>query len=174
MFGQAPGLADTISAKAIETRHDTWASQLPEEPGELWNVLAGFDSDSRQALFAHCVASTINAVYQAYDRRPKAIAHAGRLAVVVKLDMAAAGWRPTVDGYLGRVSKARILDAVREAKGDAAAECIAHLKKVEMAKAARTCSPGPPGCHMRTPGQTFAPVEAANAPRMKRTASRRS
>jgi hypothetical protein len=30
------------------------------------------------------------------------------------LDMAAAGWKPTVDNYLGRVPKARILEAVRE------------------------------------------------------------
>ena len=91
MFGHVPGLADTAAAKAIDARHDTWAAQLPKEPGELWDVLAGFDSDSRQALFAHCVALTINAVVQAYDRRPKALAHAGRLAEAVRLDMAAAG-----------------------------------------------------------------------------------
>ena len=30
--------------------------------------------------------------------------------------MAAAGWSPTVDNYFGRVAKARILEAVREAK----------------------------------------------------------
>ncbi len=165
-FGQAPGLADTPAAKAIEARHDTWAAQLPKEPGELWGVLAGLDSDSRQALFAHCVALTINAVYQAYDRRPKAIAHAGRLAEAVKLDMAAAGWRPTVDGYLGRVSKARILDAVREAKGDAAAECLAHLKKAEMARAAEDLLAGIGWVPepLRTPGQTFVPVETAGPP----------
>lgn len=163
MFGHAPGLAETAAAKAIEARHDTWAAQLPEEPGELWDVLTGFDSDSRQALFAHCVALTINAVVQAYDRRPKANAHAGRLAEAIKLDMAAAGWRPTVDSYLGRVSKARILDAVREAKGDAASERLAHLKKVEMAKAAEhllaetAWVPEP----LRTPGQTFTPTNTA-------------
>ena len=33
----------------------------------------------------------------------------------------AAGWSPTVDNYLGRVTKARILQAVREAKGEQAA-----------------------------------------------------
>jgi ParB family chromosome partitioning protein len=168
MFGHAPGLADTAAAKAIEARHGTWAAQLPKEPGELWDVLASLDSDSRQALFAHCAASTVNGVYQAYDRRPKAIAHAGRLAEAVRLDMAAAGWRPTVDSYLGRVSKARILDAVREAKGDAAAERLAQLKKVEMAKAAEELLaesnwvPEP----LRTPGQTFMPVETASAPEL--------
>ena len=166
MFGHAPGLAEAAAAKANEARHDTWAAQLPKEPGELWDVLTGFDGDSRQALFAHCVVLTVNAVYQAYDRRPKAIAHAGRLAEAVRLDMAAAGWRPTVDGYLGRVSKARILDAVREAKGDAAAERLAHLKKVEMAKAAEELLAGIGWVPepLRTPGQIFTPLETAGAP----------
>ena len=50
--------------------------------------------------------------------------------------MAAAGWVPTVETYLGRVPKARILGAVREAKGERAAQLIDHLKKPEMAQEA--------------------------------------
>jgi len=50
--------------------------------------------------------------------------------------MVQAGWRPTVDNYLGRVTKPRILEAVREAKGDASAQLIDHLKKADMAKEA--------------------------------------
>ena len=79
---------------------------------------------------------TINATCQPYDRRPKAIAHADRLAEAVQLDMAAAGWRPTVATYLGRVTKARILEAVREAKGEQAAQLIEDLKKADMAREA--------------------------------------
>jgi ParB family transcriptional regulator, chromosome partitioning protein len=58
------------------------------------------------------------------------------LARTVNLDMAAAGWRPTVDNYLGRVPKVRILEAVREAKGEQSAQLIDHLKKADMAKEA--------------------------------------
>ena len=47
--------------------------------------------------------------------------------------MVEAGWRPTVDNYLGRVTKPRILEAVRQAKGEPAAQLIDHLKKAEMA-----------------------------------------
>src|SRR3546814_9354889 len=50
--------------------------------------------------------------------------------------MVAAGWTPTVYNYLGRVTKARILEAVREAKGEASAQLIDHLKKPDMAKEA--------------------------------------
>ncbi|HEY1245445.1 MAG TPA: ParB N-terminal domain-containing protein [Hyphomicrobiaceae bacterium] len=137
LFGtQVEGLADMPYATAIDARHGTWAAQLPKDTADLWDTLAGLDSESRQALFAHCVGLTINATCQPYDRRPKAIVHAGRLAEAVQLDMAAAGWRPTVAGYLGRVTKAQILEAVREAKGEQAAQLIEDLKKADMAREA--------------------------------------
>ncbi|WP_282129206.1 ParB/RepB/Spo0J family partition protein [Roseobacter litoralis] len=133
---QAPGLADTASAQAIEARSENWAKHLPKAPEDLWDVLIDFDSDSRQALFAHCVSLTLNAVHEAYNRRPGALAHADVLATALNLDMVAVGWTPTADVYLARVTKAQILEAVREAKGDDAADRIAGLKKPEMITAA--------------------------------------
>jgi ParB family chromosome partitioning protein len=137
IFGnQAPGLADTALAARVDERHRNWAEQLPQDSGALWAALQTFDTDSREALFAHCVSLTVNAVHDGYTRRPKAMAHADRLAEAVSLDVAAAGWTPTVDNFFGRVTKARILDAVREVKGDARADAIRHLKKGEMAEQA--------------------------------------
>ena len=137
LFGsQVEGLGGMAYATAIDARHGAWSAQLPKDTADLWDVLSGLDSDSRQALFAHCVGLTINATCQPYDRRPKAIAHADRLAEAVQLDMAEAGWRPTVATYLGRVTKARILEAVREAKGEQAAQLIEDLKKADMAREA--------------------------------------
>jgi ParB family chromosome partitioning protein len=133
---QAPGLADTASAKAIETRHQQWSKQLPKAEDDLWDALVAFDSDSQTALFAHCASLSVNAVHEPWNRNPRRIAHADRLAQAVNLDMAAAGWTPTVDNYLGRVTKARILEAVRDGKDEAAAQLIDHLKKPEMAKEA--------------------------------------
>ena len=168
MFGgQAPGLADTASAQAIDARHAAWAAQLPKEPATLWDALMAFDHDSRQGLFAHCVSLTVNAVSEVYNRRPKATAHADRLAQAVALDMAAVGWWPTVDSYLGRVTKGRILQAVSEAKGDTAAERIRPFKKADMAKAAEALLIGTGWLPepLRTPGQTFTPgVEPAPLP----------
>jgi ParB family chromosome partitioning protein len=168
MFGsQAPGLADTTSAKAIDARHGAWAAQLPKEPGALWDALLAFDHDSCQGLFAHCVGLTVNAVSEVYNRRPKAIAHADRLAQAVALDMAAVGWRPTVENYLGRITKGRIVEAVREANGDAAAERIRPLKKAEMAKAAEDLLTGSGWLAepLRTPGQIFTPgIEPVSLP----------
>ncbi|AFO91624.1 DNA-binding protein [Phaeobacter inhibens] len=133
---QAPGLADTPSAQAIEARSENWAKHLPKAPEDLWDVLIDFDSDSLQALFAHCVSLTLNAVHEAYNRRPAALAHADVLATALNLDMVTVGWTPTADVYLARVTKAQILEAVREAKGDVAVDRIAGLKKPEMITAA--------------------------------------
>jgi ParB family chromosome partitioning protein len=130
---QGPGLADSPSAKAIEARHSAWQERLPETPDELWQALTGFSDQDRFALLAHCAALTVNAVAQPWERRPARLAHADALARAVGLDMAAAGWTPTTDNYFGRVPKALILDAVREAKGDATAQLIDHLKKQDMA-----------------------------------------
>lgn len=136
-FGaQAPGLNDSMCAQAIRTRHDDWAKVLPKEATELWDAMCDLDGDRRTALFAHVVSLSVNAVHEAWNRRPRALAHADRLAQAVDLDMTVAGWQPTVDNFLGRVTKARILQAVTEAKGQSAADRIAHLKKGDMASEA--------------------------------------
>jgi ParB family chromosome partitioning protein len=164
IFGsQAPGLNDTAIAKAADDRHRRWSEQLPQEPGELWDTLVAFDADSREALFAHCVALSVNAVHETWNRRPRALAHADRIAEAVGLDVAGAGWSPTVDNYLGRVTKARILDAVREVKGEQAAQLIDHLKKGEMAERAQELLSGSGWLPepLRTPGQAIATVSPA-------------
>jgi ParB family chromosome partitioning protein len=110
---------------------------MPKHPEALWGTLSRMGELEQRTLFAHCIGLSVNAVHDAYNRRPKALAHADVLAQAVRLDMASAGWTPTVDTYLGRVTKARILQAVREAKGDEAAERIAQLKKGDMAEEAQ-------------------------------------
>ncbi|MER9963254.1 ParB/RepB/Spo0J family partition protein [Mesorhizobium sp. M0045] len=163
-FGtQAPGLNDTSMASAVDARHQCWVAVLPREPGELWDALLAFDSDSRQTLFAHCVSLSVNAMYEAYNRRPRALAHADQLAQAVDLDMVAAGWVPTVDTYLGRVTKARILASVREARGTRAGDRIEHLKKGDMAEKAQEllAASGWLPEQLRTPGR---PVVALTEP----------
>jgi ParB family chromosome partitioning protein len=133
---QASGLADSASAQAIEARHRNWAAQLPKHEDDLWDALVGFDADRQTALLAHCASLSVNAVYEPWNRGSQRIAHADTLARAVNLDMATAGWSATVENYLGRVPKARILEAVREAKGEPAVQLIDHLKKTDMAREA--------------------------------------
>jgi ParB family chromosome partitioning protein len=165
VFGsQAPGLNDSAIAKAVDERHRRWSEHLPRESTELWDALSVLDQDSRDALFAHCVALSVNAVYEPWNRRPRPLAHADRIAEAVGLDIAAAGWSPTVDNYFGRVTKARIVQAVREAKGGPAAHLIEHLKKGAMAERAQELLAGSGWLPepLRTPGRAIGSTSLAS------------
>jgi len=142
---QPADLKDSLPAKAVAERHEAWKADLPKDEAALWDWLAALDDASRAALLAHCVSFGVNAVYEKGDRYgagtsvhgvQRRLAQADRLARAVGLDMVEAGWRPTVDNYLGRVTKPRILEAVREAKGEQSTQLIDHLKKADMAKEA--------------------------------------
>ncbi len=143
---QAPGLKDSASAEAIDGRHDGWKARLPKDDADLWDVLTAFDGKEQAALFAHCASSAVNALYEPANRynEGRVSAHGVRhrlgqadvLARTLGLDMVSAGWKPTVDNYLGRVTKPRILEAVREAKGEQSVQLIDHLKKGDMAREA--------------------------------------
>ena len=97
------------------------------------------------SLLAHCLSFGVNALHEKVNPYGAGIsakgltrrmAQADRLAKAVDLDMVAAGWEPTVDTYLNRVPKARILEAVREAKGEGPAQLLDHLKRGKMASEA--------------------------------------
>ncbi|MBA4766375.1 MAG: ParB/RepB/Spo0J family partition protein [Porphyrobacter sp.] len=141
----APNLRESVWGQSIQARHEHWGERLPDEPQALWEALAALPQEEQMQLLAHCVSQGVNALFEpskGYDGRISAhgvaqrIAAADALASVVGLDMAGAGWTPTVDNYLGRVTKPRIIEAVREAKGDATAVLIEHLKKGDMAREA--------------------------------------
>jgi hypothetical protein len=129
------GIEDAPTGEAWADRHANWARQMPRDVTQFWAFVAELDHDSRLALFAHCVALTVNAVRLPWERKPRAIATADRVAEAVALDMTGY-WRPTVRSYLGRVTKARILEAVREGVSEEAAERMADMKKFDMAEAA--------------------------------------
>jgi ParB family chromosome partitioning protein len=135
LASHADGIEDTPAGKAWSDRHASWAKQMPRDVASLWAFVAGLDHDSRMAFLAHCVALTVNAVKLPWERRPSAIATADSLAAAVSLDMTGY-WRKTVRSYLGRVTKARILEAVCEGVSGEAAERMADMKKADMAEAA--------------------------------------
>jgi ParB family chromosome partitioning protein len=143
---QAPGLKESASTRAIDIRHEDWKARLPNDEKDLWDTLTALDGNAQSALFAHCASFAVNAVHEPANRynQGRVSAHgtasrleqASVLAGAVGLDMVQAGWRPAVGNYLGRITKPRILEAVREAKGEASAQLIGYLKKADMAREA--------------------------------------
>jgi ParB family transcriptional regulator, chromosome partitioning protein len=146
-FGFQPtGMKHSPAALAIDARHAMWKERLPQSDRELWDALLQLDADAQGELFAHCAAYAVNALYEVapkYDNGrisahmvDRRLAHSHVLARAVGLDLVVAGWKPTADNFFGKVTKARILEAVTEGKGADTAALIDHLKKPDMAREA--------------------------------------
>jgi ParB family transcriptional regulator, chromosome partitioning protein len=140
LSGHAPGIDESVAEKQTAERHAAWVKRMPKAPEGLWTFIHGLPDSERMALLAHCVALTANAL-QVRGHDPDVLAHAGALAREVALDMTAY-WQPTAAGYFNRVSKDRIVEAMREAVSAQAAQNIATMKKPAMAEAAEAALKG--------------------------------
>jgi ParB family chromosome partitioning protein len=161
----ADGIEDTpLAAKANEAR-EAWAERMPRDVADLWGFIAGLDDGKRLALLAHCASRTVNALRLPWDRKPRSLQTADRLATALALDVAK-DWTPTVDSYLGRVTKAHIVEAVTEGVSEDAARRIADMKKPDMAQTAEQLLAGTgwlPAV-LRTPeSEQPAPVDVEDA-----------
>lgn len=135
LAAHAPLEAESLAGHALATHREEWQKRLPREVEDLWQALADMSGKERMALLAFCAALTVNAVR---DGRHSAseLAHADLLHKALPLDMTRY-WKPTVANYLGRVSKAKALEAVGEGVTPEAADNLASLKKQAMAEAAQ-------------------------------------
>ena len=141
LSGHAPGIDESPAEQQTAERHDAWAKRLPREPEALWAFIHGLSDDERMRLLAHCVSLTVNAIRAPRQSADESDAHAAILAREVGLDMTVY-WQPTAANYFGRVSKERIVQAVREGVSAQAAENIARMKKQAMAEAAEVALAG--------------------------------
>jgi len=136
LSAHASGIEECPAMVAIAGRHASWERRLPQDAAELWDLVARLDVAEQINLLAHCASLTVNAIHLPKQRRDTAVsAHADVLAQTLRFDMTAT-WTPTVASYFGRVSKERIVEAVREGVSPEAASNIAGMKKQAMAEAA--------------------------------------
>lgn len=139
--GFAPGISETPDGRAMADTFDAWAKRLPKASEDAWGFIVGLDAEALLDLLAFAAGANVNAVRSGVERRPGAWAHAEALASGAGLDMRT-HWSATVDSYLGRVTKARILEAVSEGVSPEAAQRLADLKKGDMAEAAEAALKG--------------------------------
>ncbi|MGA9598959.1 MAG: DNA-binding protein, partial [Methylocystis sp.] len=161
----APGIGDSLAARTLFESFGNWQMRLPADPAELWSWLLAQDESARAELFALCVGLSANALNMPWERRTNVLEHADRLAEHIALDMRVY-WSASVESFFGKITKAHILAAVREAKGDEMAEMIAHLKKADMAAEAERLLHGTGWLPevLRTPNlEAPAPIEEARA-----------
>jgi ParB family chromosome partitioning protein len=141
LSGHAPGIAESLAEMQIAERHAAWGKRLPSACDALWTFIAALADDERSALLAHCVSLTVNAVHAPGAYGDRSEASATIMAREVGLNMTTY-WQPTAASYFGRVSKERIVEAVRNGASEQAAQNIVRMKKPAMAEAAEAVLAG--------------------------------
>lgn len=135
LSSHAPGIDESPLGRACSDRQAALATSLPNDVANLWDALMGFSQEQLLSLLAHCAALTIDGVVHPRGGSTGTTKHIEALSQVVSLDMAG-HWQPTAANYLGQVTKAVIMDAVREGVSEQAAQQLVDLKKPAMAEAA--------------------------------------
>lgn len=120
------------ASAAIEAAQEAWAGCIPHGPEEMFAWCLAQPLERLLELLAFCSAQTINATILKQERDVTSrMQHAALLADALKLDMAA-WFIPTAANYFGKVSKAQIIEALREVKG-AVAPAWSDMKKADLA-----------------------------------------
>ena len=120
---------DSPARLAIIAAEDEQRAKLPDDHAALWAWLQDQDVPTLHGLIAVCVGRVADPGKEDWtDARQGA----AQVAAAAGLDMRQ-WWTATQNSYLGRVTKAGILAAVREGAGEAAAHRIEDMKKEAMA-----------------------------------------
>jgi ParB family chromosome partitioning protein len=141
LSSEALEMIESPAIEACADRTGAWVQRLPRDVAELWNYLSELGNDELLNLLAVCIVPSVNAMKQPWERSADRLKAADHLAAVLSLDMTAY-WTPTVESYFAAVTKAHIMDAVREGVSEEAAQRLAGMKKEPMAKAAEKVMKG--------------------------------
>ena len=119
----ADDLKQSTAWQALEAARLAWNERLPANGAEWFGWLVALPQAELLDLLALCSASTLSALPNS-----GVASDANALAKAVGLDMAD-WWEPTALGFLNHVSKAQIVDALKEAGAELAPGEIGVLKK---------------------------------------------
>jgi ParB family chromosome partitioning protein len=124
-------LGDTSADRMLSARREGLStSWLTLPPSDGFATMCALAADEKQALFAWCVAQSLNGQLAFEDGANPLIEQVGaRLGIDF-----AAHWRPTADNYWGRATKGHGLDVGGEVLGDRWRRNHAKDKKPVLAK----------------------------------------
>ena len=108
---------NSTASEVLERAREQWGERIPGSPDELWIWCLEQTQDALLDLLAFCAACTLNAVQIKADRPDsERLVHARQLGEALGIDMAE-WFRPNAENYFGKISKAGIIEALREIKG---------------------------------------------------------
>jgi ParB family transcriptional regulator, chromosome partitioning protein len=108
---------------AVEDAKARWRERLPEQRGEWFGWLVDLPQGELLDLLGLCAALTVNTLPSVNAARD-----ADAIVRAVGLDMAD-WWEPTAEGFLNHVSKAQIVQALKEAGPELARDGVEGMKK---------------------------------------------
>jgi len=116
----------TPAAALLERAASDWGERLPRDPAATFRWLLAQERQTLLQLLAYCTARSIDAIQGRERRRNQSDA----IAEALSLDMAD-WWTPSAANYLHSVSKAKAIEAVREASGIDCTKEVSAMKKSE-------------------------------------------
>jgi ParB family chromosome partitioning protein len=123
---QASDYENSPAGALLGQAHTEWGDRLPGDPEAMFRWLLGQERETLLELLAYCSARSIDAV----AGRERGYDQSDAIAEALGVDMAD-WWMPTVANYLGHVSKAKALEAVKEATGIDSTKAVAGMKKLD-------------------------------------------
>lgn len=126
--------AESQAEATLEAARERWGAKLPADPAALFRYLLAQDAGTLGELLALHVARSFD-VIQSREATPRGFNVADAIVDALDLDMAD-WWTATPAQYLESVPKAKMIEAVTEACGEAKARDLAKLKKGEAVAAA--------------------------------------
>lgn len=119
--------ATSPAASILDRAETEWGDRLPGDPGALFRWLLTQPGETLLELLAYCTARSFNAV----RTRARTFDQSDAIAQALGVDLAD-WWLPTPARYLRSVSKAKALEAVKEATGCDATTVTAGMKKADL------------------------------------------
>ena len=123
LLSVADDLKGSRAFHVVEDAKAKWRERLPEARGEWFGWLVGLPQSELLELLGLCAALTVNALPSVGAARD-----AAAIAQALGLDMAD-WWEPTAEGFLNHVSKAQIVQALKEAGPELARDGVESMKK---------------------------------------------
>ena len=126
---------DATPAANTLAQAEGWADHLPGDSASLFAALQATGLPDLLDLLARYVACSYSVIAQEPKRSARGFDLASGIEAALQVDMAE-WWTPTPARYLNHVSKAKMIEAVTEARSAEAARPIEKMKKPEAIAAA--------------------------------------
>ena len=122
----SPTVVASRAGTVVSDERARWESLLPKDKKTWFAWFMAQPQETCLSMIIFATAQTVSATMSRVDSTD----HAAELAKALNVDMTQ-WWEPTAENYLDLVPKARMIEAVVEAKGEQAAQGMDKLKKAE-------------------------------------------